>query len=128
MCVFFVLALRSAWPRVRARADRRPVTGLRHNIMERRRRLSARCENQEVAARDRARAGPEEEQRRESSHSPLLARRARRRGSIGYHRSRDLDTLVPTDNPLLYDGDECGARRSTPPLAACERARGRCVA
>ncbi|KAL0098573.1 hypothetical protein PUN28_020529 [Cardiocondyla obscurior] len=98
-------------------------------------------------------------QRRESSLSPLLARRARRRGSIGYHRyaahsrapqrvriaeieaarerasrntamrttleslffsticpgsslalsSRDLDTLVPTDNPLLYDGDECGA-------------------
>ncbi|KAL0103906.1 hypothetical protein PUN28_017943 [Cardiocondyla obscurior] len=26
------------------------------------------------------------QQRRESSHSPLLARRARRRGSIGYHR------------------------------------------
>ncbi|KAL0103871.1 hypothetical protein PUN28_017908 [Cardiocondyla obscurior] len=36
-------------------------------------------------ARSRA-LRPEEEQRRESSHSPLLARRARRRGSIGYHR------------------------------------------
>ncbi|KAL0098737.1 hypothetical protein PUN28_020693 [Cardiocondyla obscurior] len=66
------------------------LRGLRHNNGERgRRRLSARCENQEhirrTLQRARARARTEE-QRRESSHSPLLARRARRRGSIGYHR------------------------------------------